>query len=62
VLTVSPNSISSIYYAHVYYLLITGVPVDLPNAFGESALHCACAEGHENIVELLLKHQAQPNR
>ena len=38
----------------VRYLLDQGVPVDLPDASGRTALNYAASEGHRDVVELLI--------
>ncbi|XP_045035424.1 inactive serine/threonine-protein kinase TEX14-like isoform X1 [Daphnia magna] len=43
-------------------LLDSGVPVELPNRAGQTPLFCASFQGHFDIVKLLLKLGADPNR
>lgn len=46
----------------VIICLVVGVDVDCVDKLGRSALFTACLEGHENVVELLLKHGASVNQ
>ena len=39
-------------------LLLAGANADWADSMGRSALHLACAHGHEDAVELLLRHNA----
>jgi ankyrin repeat protein len=43
-------------------LLEKGADVNAKNGFGETPLHCACKQGHEeNVVSLLLENGAEVN-
>ena len=41
-------------------LLENGAAIDIQNAFGETPLLFAVWKGHKEVVELLLKHGANP--
>ncbi len=43
-------------------LLDEGVDVNAKTAYGATALHYACDRGHLDVVKLLLKHKANPER
>lgn len=47
--------------AMVELMLLSGLPVNLPNARGSTPLHFASLKGHEDIVKLLLDHGADAN-
>ncbi len=42
----------------VDFLLQTGIPIDLPDEYGDTPLHCAAQEGSEEVVASLLAHGA----
>ncbi|CAK4771569.1 hypothetical protein LEN26_017590 [Aphanomyces euteiches] len=49
-------------FGAVEYLLKDGeVSVDERNSIGETALHVAASRGFDNVVDLLLRHGADPN-
>jgi ankyrin repeat protein len=37
-------------------MLDGGTNVDAPNPVGQTALHCAARNGHEDVIKLLLKN------
>lgn len=42
--------------------MFVGLNIDCPNEKGQTALYLSSLEGHEGIVELLLRHGADPNK
>ena len=49
-------------YSMVLFLISKGVPCDIPDDRGTTALHIACENGDYPLVDLLLKHGADPLR
>ncbi|KAI0231192.1 hypothetical protein LSAT2_018455 [Lamellibrachia satsuma] len=43
-------------------IVAKGIDVDYPNAAGQTALFCACFEGQESVIGVLLQHGANPNQ
>ncbi len=46
-------------YGMVVFLIDKGVPCDIPDNKGRTALHQACEEGDAELVDLFLRHGAQ---
>jgi len=43
-------------------VIVAGIDVDYMNAAGQTALFCACFEGQESVISILLQHGANPNQ